>query len=268
MTFATVSTGFKSGGFNSRRQAPGLPIEFDAEETTSYEVGAKTTLFDGRVTANATLYRTELEGFQEAVLSPTGVGFIVGNAGERRTQGLELDVQANPVEQLSLTASLAYLDAEFTDRPVGPQNGLGTLPPADDVAGAANYNGLTPEDSPEWTGSLVGQWTDSLGIGGVDYFLRGEVAYTDDHFQDAALDPRSLQEAVTILNARIGLEDPEGRWQVALWGKNLTDELYFQELSSQAVGGFISGGGFAGAGGFTGWLAPPLTWGAEATVRF
>jgi len=68
MAFFTVSTGYKSGGLNSVMTRGGLTAEqrlFDSEDVKSYELGIKSTLLDGRMIANATVFRTDIDNFQD-----------------------------------------------------------------------------------------------------------------------------------------------------------------------------------------------------------
>ena len=175
MLFATAANGFKSGGFNSRRVAPGTPFEFDREKSMTYEAGVKSELLDRRLVLNLTAFHMTLEDFQESVLNPLpGVGFIVGNAGEREVQGIEIDVRARPTRALSIDGGVSYMDAEFTDRSAGPcavgQTPNGTSP------GSCNFNGLTPERSPKWKGSIAAQYTHDLSEA-LQLVGRAEVTY-------------------------------------------------------------------------------------------
>jgi iron complex outermembrane receptor protein len=85
MLFATLSSGYKSGGFNSQGGRQALEEErriFGPEETTNYELGVKSTLFDGSMTANATLYRMDVDDFQDRQFD--GLSFVVLNGIKRR----------------------------------------------------------------------------------------------------------------------------------------------------------------------------------------
>lgn len=266
MGFLTVSTGSKSGGFNTRRVAPGTPYEFEPEESITYEAGVKSTLFDRKLVLNATIFNLVLKNFQESVLNPiTGTGFIVGNAGERRVRGIEVDFRARPDRRLTLDGGFAYLDAEFTDRPSGQcpvdRTPNGTLP------GTCNFNGLTPEKSPKWKVNAAAQWTQPV-TQALDVFGRGEVSYTSSYNLMATLDGPGIQPGYTLVNLRAGLQSEEGGWEVAFWMRNATDVAYYGQGTVQPLNTFVSGGGTAAARGFIGWYAPPRTMGVEATVKF
>ncbi|MGA0605973.1 TonB-dependent receptor [Phenylobacterium sp. VNQ135] len=266
MVFATAATGFKSGGFNSRRLAVGDPFAFGPENSTTYEAGVKSELLGRRLVLNATVFQMTLEDFQESVLNPvTGVGFIVGNAGEREVRGLEVDFRARPSTRLSIDGGFAYTDAEFTDRSAGPcavgQTPNGTRP------NTCNYDGLRPAGSPKWKGAVSAQY-DQPVFGDLELSVRGEVNYTGAQYLNPTLDAASLQKAVTLVNLRATLGEPDGRWSASAWVKNLTDESYYSVVVTQPITAYTSGGGTAAARGFLGWYSAPRTWGADLTFRF
>ena len=266
MVFATAATGFKSGGFNSRRLNVGDPFDFGPENSTTYEAGVKSELFERRLVLNATVFQMTLEDFQESVLNPvTGTGFVVGNAGEREVRGLEVDFRARPASRLSVDGGFAYTDAEFTDRSAGPcavgQTPNGTRP------NTCNYNGQRPAGSPKWKGAVAAQYDQPL-LDALELSLRAEVNYTGEQYLNPTLDAASLQEAVTLVNLRATLGEPDGKWAASAWVKNLTDESYYAVVVTQPITAYISGGGTAAARGFLGWYNAPRTWGVDLTYRF
>ena len=271
MVFATASTGFKSGGFNSRRLPPASALEFDNEDSITYEGGVKSTFSDGRVLLNATIYHTTVENFQEATLASTGSGFIVGNAGEQEVKGIEADFAFMPTDALTLNGSLAYLDAQYTDFP-NAQCGLGETPtdfgptpsPNDDTC---SRNGQRPAFAPEWQYTLGAQWlhpiSDDLNLRlRADYNWRG-----DQNLIRVTQDAPGDQDAYGLLDLRAGIQSQTGSWELEVFGRNVTDETYFIQAARQPLGALMSAGGFAGAGGILGWYGAPATYGIQLTLR-
>jgi iron complex outermembrane receptor protein len=271
MAYVTAGTGYKTGGYNARAQDPSVPITFDAESSINYEAGVKASLFGNRLVVNADIYRMLLHAFQDSTLNPlTGVGFIVSNAGNRRVQGVEIDAQARPVEQLSLTAGLSYADAEFTDYPLGqcPTGYPGPILPVANGPGCT-FTGLTPAYNPKWRINGTAQWEQPFEKwSSIDWFIAGDVSYASSQYLDSTLDPRAFQEGYALLGARLGVETDSGSWRVSLWGRNLANKTYYTYDVPEPLGAFASGGGFAGAGGFAGWYGAPRTFGIEGTFRF
>ena len=126
--FGSYSTGYKSAGYNSGAGSPSLTTRraataadvvrperrvFDRETTENWELGAKTSWLESQADANLTFYRMDINGFQDRAFD--GTSFTVRNAGNLRHQGFEFDGVAKPLRNLSLFASVAYLDSEFTE---------------------------------------------------------------------------------------------------------------------------------------------------------
>lgn len=267
MVYALAATGYKTGGYNARASAVGVPVEFDAENSETIEVGIKALLLDNRLVLNADVYRMKLSDFQDSILNPlTGSGFIVANAGDRRVQGFEADAEFRPIREFTLKGSVGYMDAEFTDYTAGQcyagQPANGTAP------GTCNYNGKTPSHSPKWTWSLAGQYQAPLAGTGLEIFANADVSYASSKFLEPLLDPRGLQDSVTLVGVRLGVTPEKGPWRVSAYAKNLFDRSYFVQSTLQPLNAFISAGGSAQAQGFVGWYAPPRTYGIEATVKF
>jgi len=236
MLFATVSTGFKGGGFNSG--GAGVPLgaaarTFLEENSTNYELGMKSTLMDGRATANVTLYRTELDDFQDR--SFDGISFLTRNAGKRTQSGFEADFVLNPIDPLMIFAGISYLDSTFDSFDSASPLPGSTIP--------QNLAGRTPHYSPEWQGSLVAEWRSTIGAGNLEWFLRPEYTYIGDQNVGANtnLNPQSIQEAYGLVNVRLGLAGGDGRWQLTAYGKNLTDEGYCQVIYDQPLGAQFGG---------------------------
>jgi len=267
MAYAIAATGYKTGGFNGRSAAVGVPVAFDAESALTYELGIKSTWLDRRLLVNADIYQMTLEDFQDSILNPiTSSGFIVANAGSRRVRGFEAEAQFRPITPLSLRGAVGYMDAEFTDYSDGQcysgKTPNGTKP------GTCNYNGLTPSQSPKWTWSLAGQWEAPIAETGLTWYLNADVTYTSERQLEPTLGPGSFEPETTLVGARLGLTDQDRGWRVSLYGKNLTDESYFVQKTPQPLAAFISGGGTAQARGYVGWYGAPRTWGVEASLKF
>lgn len=234
MLFATVSTGYKSGGFNSQASKDALSNSqriFDSEEVTNYELGIKSTLLDGRLIANATLYRTDIENFQDR--SFQDLSFVVTNAGELRQQGLEADIKYMPREELFVSLGYAYLDSEFLSF-----DQASNLP---GVSGAQDLEGEPNHYSAEHQVNLTSQWEDNLGNTGINWFVRGEVSWTDDMNIGATTNnnPQTVQEAYALTNIRVGLNSDDDRWSVSAFMENVTDEEYCTTMFDQPAGSLL-----------------------------
>ncbi len=242
MTYITWSRGFKSGGYDARSNAspsaepvprnPNAPadtsprpvligtFEYEEEESESIELGAKMSLFDGAAEFNIALFNTRYDNLQVSIFDGT-LGFNVGNAASAVTQGIELDGRWQVTETLMLAGALALLDFEFEDYENG-QCLAGQAPTAADGINC-DYSGMTNQYVADWAGNLLAVWrvpiSDTLGMA-----ISLDAIFTDDYNPAQNLDPAVDQEGYVKWNGRIGIGAIDETWDVALVGKNLTDE--------------------------------------------
>jgi iron complex outermembrane receptor protein len=259
MIYASASQGFKSGGFNQLREAAGVPGEFDDERSRNYELGVKSTWLDRRLQFNGTVFFVEYEDFQSQ--SFDGGNITVRNAGSMESKGVEMELVYLPNSIATLGVALGYNDATYSEFDKGEctaaqlfaGNGGDIFIPNDCVQ---DLTGEVLDNAPEWTVSNYVQFADRFGANDLGWFARLEYNYTDEFYMASDLDESLLQEETHLVNARLGIQGPDNKWEVTLWGRNLLDEEY------QVVGldGPI-------LGGFIGINAPPLTYGLTLNYR-
>lgn len=259
MLYASASTGFKSGGFDTRANTD-ASFEFEEEEATSYEVGAKTAFADGAAELNIAYYYTEYDNLQTSQFDGK-VGFTVGNAKESVVQGLELDGRWLLTEGLTLSYAMSYLDFEYKDF----RNGncyQGQVPDGDVVDGVAlcDYTGKSGGYAPKKTGNLGLDYIYQLNDA-VDLRATLDLQYMDNHNVHTNLDPQYNIDAYTTVNFRIGLS--ADNWKLALLGKNLTDEDVLTFAADVPLSGSIFG-----ARSRYGFVKPPRTVAVEASYSF
>lgn len=278
MAYFTVSTGFKDGGFNSR-SATALPYSFNPESSQNYELGAKTEWFENRLVLNLDVYRMLVHGYQQSTLLPTGTGFVINNAGNFRTQGVEMDLEAKPLDPLTINGALSFADSVITGGDTGaqcdtnyPYAGSNPPPSSGPYTNAShttcNFDGLTLPYAPKWHWSLGARWEQQWMKSPFSWYLQGDVSAMSGQFEDPSLDPRAWQAGYALFDASVGIEPDSGRWRLDLWGKNLTDKHYFSTEAAQTQAANVSGGGTAAANGFIGWPGIPRTFGIEGSYRF
>jgi iron complex outermembrane receptor protein len=280
MSYATVSTGFKDGGYNSR-SASTASFGFNPETSLNYEVGAKTEWLDDKLIVNVDVYRMLVHGYQQSTLLPSGSGFMVGNAGNFRLQGVEWDAQARPLEELSLNLSGSYneslitggaehlsCDTSYPYAGSPPPSSSGPYYDGVDSNQGCNFDGLGLPGAPKWQGSIGGRWEQQWRKSSFDWFIAGNMNVVSKAYWDPSMDPRALQGGYALFDARVGLEAESGTWLVSLWGKNLTDRKYLISDNPQTQAGSVSAGGTKAINGFAGWVGLPRTIGVEASYHF
>lgn len=192
-------------------------------DTFRARLGVYNRNFDGYMN-NVYLNRKEKQEdetvVQTSVFDGT-LGFNVANAAKASIQGVELDSRWAATDNLTLSASLGYLDFEFDNFTVSqcyfndsrPVTGPGTC----------DASGDRKEYTPEWTGALIGDYERLVG-NNLRFRTTAELIYSDDYIWSPTLDPLASQGAFTKINLRLGIGSEDGTWEVALVGRNLTDE--------------------------------------------
>lgn len=214
--FAKVATGYVSGGILS-----GIP--YKPENLTSYEIGAKTQLFDNRVRLNIAAYYNDYKDLQTQ-------NFINGkqffdNAGKAKIKGFEVETDIVPVQGLTLSSSLAYSDFAYK------RFVLNNV----DVASYAR-----PTYFSKWTGRAAATYNSpEIGLGGahltalIEGRYRSAYNLTSTPLRDLSgtpvLEEQNRRPGYWLVNGRLGLADiPVGGSKVSLsvYGDNLFDERY------------------------------------------
>ncbi|MEH6589789.1 MAG: TonB-dependent receptor [Halioglobus sp.] len=240
MTYASASKGFKGGGYDSvHSNGNDLgPLEYGPETAYSYELGSKMRLMDGRGNLNIAVFYTSFEDLQVSVFDGLA-GFNVSNAAEATTQGIELDTRWLLTENLEASASLAWLDYQYDDYDGAPCNTPQLASHIETTGGSAgcvnDLSGSTVNYAPKWTSALSTTYTAHLGES-LEMRFTLDANFRDDYFLSADLDPSTIQDAYWKVNARIALTDVDGRWEVALIGKNLTDSDSFSASTAVPFG--------------------------------
>lgn len=217
--FATVAEGFRLGGANTPiPDTLGCPDDlaalgladldtsgFESDDLISYEIGVKADLGD-RNRVNATVFYIDFEGIQQPVQLQCGFQFV-GNFGEARSQGVELEFVSQPVDNLNLSVNVGYTDAEFTQ---------------DVFGGAVNTDGDPLQFVPEWTASVVVDYTVPNAVAGFDAFGLVNFSYVDESLSLVNSEPR-IRDSYEQLGVRLGLRNE--RYTATVFARNLTNEL-------------------------------------------
>jgi iron complex outermembrane recepter protein len=118
LLYASVSSGFNSGGFNGSQAAAALGRETFAPQTvTAFEIGSKNRFFDNTLQLNLSAFYNKYNNLQEQRQIPVGntTLSIIENSGKARSYGAELEAVWRPVNELTFNASFSYLNARYTE---------------------------------------------------------------------------------------------------------------------------------------------------------
>lgn len=214
--YGSAAKGYRVGGFNgdvsptcdADLAAAGLTraqtLKYKSDSLWNYELGAKTSFADRRITANLAAFRIDWSDIQQNVLLACGFPFI-GNSGKARSKGFELEINARPVRSLELGLALGYTDAKIV------KAGSGTPQPA----GSPVYQ------VPKWTAAVKVEYSTPVSSS-FEGFVRGDYSYADSSFSanNDPLNPR-LRPSYSLIDARLGLRSDT--LDIALFGKNLAN---------------------------------------------
>lgn len=222
MMYIAYKTGYKSGGIdNSALPSAGLgaiaasgdfsSMVYKEETVKGAEVGWKSDLADGTIRLNAVAYLYDYEDLQIQDFDQANTTFITYNAGAIRQQGFDIEVKIVPGNGLSLGVAYNYNDLYSTETYFTPEGikvlsgQRGIASPKSSLNFDGNYEMLVPNTS------LVV----NAGMG---------LKYSGSY--DTSTEPFSYyQDSFWKVNAALSVGQEDGRWQLALIGKNITDEI-------------------------------------------
>ena len=256
---AQVARGFRLGGINDPLNvtlcsAQDLDIydgnpTWDDEETTNYELGAKTGWADGRVQLNAAVFYTEVDGLQVIADAGSCSSRIVLNA-QAESIGGELELFARPNEHWDFALTATYARAEITEtqrdsngNPIAGIREGNRLPTSLELQAAASGTYLWP-----WSASLDGYVNLTLQHVGSSYT---QLADQEPGFGELSTAPTGGQGLIrgfgspTIAEFRFDAELPDyqignlrigvraEQWELAVFVNNLWDERAFLSIDRE-----------------------------------
>ncbi len=263
MSYVSLANGSKSGGINMS----GLPLNaanqpalatavIKPERNFTTELGIKTRLFDRRVDLNADIYQTVVRDFQTNVVD-SGPGALRGylaNIDKVRVQGAELDASFAVIGDFSGHFSAAYADGKYVSYTNGPcpLELIGSKTTVCDLSGKA-LSAL-----PRWVESLGGEYARTVSIAGQSgrAYLQGEVQWRSSVFGDPSDSRYAVIDGYSVVNASSGFR--QGRWEIALFVRNLLQRNYMQNLTVQA----------GNSGLIVGTPGDPRTYGLTVRAKF
>ena len=231
MAYVSWANGYKAGGFNLARTTlttgpegaltPNFDTSFPRETVESYELGIKSTLADRTLRLNASVFDQKYTNFQ--LNTYTGIQFVVSSVRKVESKGAEFDTSwATPLSGLSLGAGVTYAFTNITD--FGGSLPLFAPNLADPALPRLN-NRLS--FAPLWSGVASATYTVPISSS-LEFHANVSEKYNSSYNTGSDLDPRKLQGAYGLVNARLGLGAPDGKWTVEIWGANLANKYYYQ----------------------------------------
>jgi iron complex outermembrane receptor protein len=225
MLYASVETGFHSGGFSL---ATGKE-SFQPEYITAFTIGLKNRFFDNKLQLNLEGFYWKYKNQQVAHFGIDGGGgqaFFTENVGRSTIKGFEADVEARPFSGTSLSASVQYLDAKFDsfkyDLPASggvPNVGCpSAVNPTNAALRTVDCSGNAAYNSPKWTLTFGAEQT--IPLGSFDLVLSADTQYRSERFIAFEYVPPELAPAVWRSNASISLKKGDA-WSISAYVRNI-----------------------------------------------
>ena len=225
--YATFAQGLKTGGFNPQgvrasalQSNPNTPIqdEFGAENTTNYEVGYKTQLFDRRVSLNFSAFLNNIDGANYFDFIPQAANQLNINIDKVQTYGLEGDFTARVTRSLTLAGSVGWLHSEIKKNSVDPTTVGKTAPGSPSITANFSINYEAP---------ISNDWR---------VVLRGDDQYRGRIYWDTSQKVRN--QPVNLIDLRAGLihGDDENALRMSVFCKNCANTDYVNETLVLSAG--------------------------------
>ena len=273
LVYGSYSRGYRSGTFNGLAYGSANQVYFvKPEQVDAFEVGLKSRFWDNRAQFNVAAFYYKYKGQQGQVVDASATANLISLDGTLK--GLEVEAIVEPVDGLTLSASFGLLDSSYkggacpanpADIPSFPAQ-LGSCVVSS--AGPVSVGGNPFPYAAKQSASFAADWN-IIDDGDNKLTLHGDANYTGqfyfDSFKDYGRGPLPVvasgrfgegEGKYWIVNARATYK--MGRYSISVWGKNLTDKVYYPFGISLEN---LFGNGYRVR-------AQPRTYGVEATVRF
>jgi iron complex outermembrane receptor protein len=293
LLFATVSTGFKAGGFDqSAGFTPGSheALSYNPENLTAFELGSRNRFLDNRLQINAEAFYWKYKDHQEPRLTEDGLGvlsFDYQNAGDATLYGLDLDLVAKATDADTVHATVEYLHSVYNTFAYDvPANTTGAPFARGAGNGFTSFNPLAPNAasttcavSTITTGSLAGgehvdcagnplthapRWSGSAGYEHrfglpADYGLTAAVnaQFASRRYLSTDFLPSELAPSYISMDAFLTLAPHTNSWSLQLFGRNLSNRAIYTSAYEGPLAGYVAAT-----------LAAPRTYGARFKVSF
>jgi len=217
LSYASYSRGYRAGTFNGKASQSVSQVTYvDPEYVDNYELGLKSSMLDNRLRINSAVFYADYQDQQ--VQEIVGATSFLRNASGSML-GVELELEAYVTDSLYVGANFGYLDSEYD---------------SGEIVNGIDIGGNEFPFAPEVSASLFTNWEImQLGAGTVRF--NGVVRYRDQTWFDPFNDLKTknngpgksgqYQDDYTLVDARLVYQ--AATYELALWGRNLTDEFYY-----------------------------------------
>jgi outer membrane receptor protein involved in Fe transport len=238
MIYGAYKTAYKSGGFSNSafvvNGAPASNIAFDPEKAHGFEGGIKTTLLDRQLRLNVNAYSYTFDNLQVDFFDSISFQFITTNAGSATTKGIETEFEyaPNAVPGLDLHGSINYNRARYENY-IAPCYGGQSIQAGCNTTFLGGFgqdlSGQPTAIAPKVTASLGGNYEidipNNLVLG-----FSADARYSGSYLGSSFGEPLSRNGSYVSVDASLRLRTQDNHWEVALLGRNLTDDFHISGI--------------------------------------
>ena len=244
LVYASISKGTKSGGFVTRfTTSDGQLLPYKPESLIAYEVGAKAQ-FNRLLSVDGAVFYYDFKNVQTTLLDGTvapPLQRLSNINGTSTLYGGEISAVFRPAEGLTLQAGGGWLHSKLAPFATGP----------------VPFTGKRFSNAPNFTFNALGRYETPVIANRYRVIAQADVSHEASADKDATNDSFVFQKPFWLLNARLAVATEDKHWEVAFWGKNLTNTQYT-----------VSGGNTIGLGVIGLTTNTPRTFGASLSWNY
>lgn len=240
MLYATFQTGYQPGTFNEVADLPGRPNLVKTGKMKGISGGFKARFLDNRLQINNEAFYYEYKDLAIQAYDASKLYNEIFNAGKITIPGNQLDVLFQPMPETRLNFSISYVRARNKD----------FITPA-----GQNFNGLAGPYAADWT--ISGGFGQDFNLGSGYIRAEADARYESEWWADFIHNPGVKQSPYAKVNASLTYYSEDERWNVGIWGKNLTNKAVIAATAAAGI-----------PGPATAYMDAPRTYGLRAGMNF
>jgi len=238
MAYVSATSGFKSGGWNSRTNAAKFLVAFAPETVWSEEIGLRADWLDSRLRTNLTAFYADYKNRQIATSFPGTTTFVTTNAGDTPIKGLEAELSAVPIQGLQVFSTIGLMDSK-----------LENLTPSA-IASHLTTNTQVIQ-SPKWSVVVGSSYTTPLPRIDGSLVVSADASWKGLYYTDWPNLPNQRVKQPGLVDASIGYRSASEVWTVTLDCENCTHENWVRQILLDVA-----------------YPGDPFQWGLDLTYKF
>ncbi len=246
MAYFSFAQGYKGPAYSveALTQPAILNRLIQPETSNAYELGFKSSWFERRLILNLDGFYTKYQNFQAqtVVPVPSGFAYVLQNAAQAHTTGIELDMVARPAPRLDVSAGATLLQAKFDSYPNGPCDTPQIEHGECSATGIKDLSGGRLPFTPTFKGYIAADYTIPLGWKQLGLVLGANYHYQTNVLFDVSQDPGAIQKGYGILDLSGSLVEINKKYSIDFFVKNVLGQHFVDAIAP--IGSPLAPGGY------------------------